>query len=261
MGGPTIADITPMIITFNEAPNIGRCLERLTWAKRILVIDSGSTDETLAIVARYPQAVVVTRPFDTFAGQCNFGLSKVETEWVLSLDADYILAPDARAQFESVTDQACAGFLAAFTYCIHGHPLRGTLYPPRVVLYRRALGTYRDEGHGHRLQIDGAIGRLSAKIEHDDRKSLSRWLASQQSYARREADYLLSAKTSELGRTDRIRRMAWPAPIFVFFYALVVKGCLFDGWPGWHYVLQRVSAEAIIALELIDRRLLRKTGS
>ena len=54
--------------------------------------------------------------------------------------------------------------------------------------------------------------------------------------------------------------MAWPAPIVVFFYVLVVKGCLFDGWPGWFYTLQRVLAECMIALELIDRRI-RRTPS
>ena len=67
-------------------------------------------------------------------------------------------------------------------------------------------------------------------------------------------------KASCLSASDRLRRMAWPAPIVVFFYVLVVKGCLLDGWPGWFYTLQRVLAECMIALELIDRRL-RRTPS
>jgi hypothetical protein len=49
--------------------------------------------------------------------------------------------------------------------------------------------------------------------------------------------------------------MAWPAPLAVFFYTLLIKGCVFDGWPGWYYVLQRAFAEILIALEIIDRRL------
>jgi hypothetical protein len=53
--------------------------------------------------------------------------------------------------------------------------------------------------------------------------------------------------------------MGWPAPIGVFFYTLLVKGCLLDGWAGWYYVLQRVIAEALIALELADRRLRRRS--
>jgi len=248
--------VTPMVITFNEAPNIARCLDRLTWAERILVIDSGSTDGTLDIVARYPQAEVVHRAFDDFAGQCNFGLAQISSPWVLSLDADYQLSPELVAEItalEAPTD--LVAYEAAFVYCIYGRGLRGTLYPPRRVLYRRDAGVYRNEGHGHRLSIEGAVGKLGAKIRHDDRKSLSRWLASQQGYARREADFLLSADKGALRRTDRVRLMGWPAPILVFAYTLFLKGCLLDGWPGWLYVLQRTLAEIMIALEIVDRRL------
>ena len=49
--------------------------------------------------------------------------------------------------------------------------------------------------------------------------------------------------------------MGWPAPIGVFLYTLFVKRCLFDGWPGWYYALQRTIAEMLIALEIADRRL------
>src|SRR5271165_4085026 len=83
-----------MILTFNEEANIGRTLDKLTWAQKILIIDSGSTDHTLEIVGRYPQTVVIQRDFDTAALQCNFGLSHVKSEWVLSLDADYVLSDE-----------------------------------------------------------------------------------------------------------------------------------------------------------------------
>ena len=61
--------ITPLILTYNEAPNIGRILRRLTWAKRIVVIDSYSTDETLEILRSFPQVEVYQREFDTAANQ------------------------------------------------------------------------------------------------------------------------------------------------------------------------------------------------
>ena len=57
-----IEDITPIIITYNEEANIARTLDRLIWARRILVIDSGSTDGTLDIIRSYPRAEVVHRP-------------------------------------------------------------------------------------------------------------------------------------------------------------------------------------------------------
>lgn len=249
------AQITPMVITFNEAPNIERCLSRLAWAQQILVIDSGSTDETLALVGKYRQANVVHRRFDSFAEQCNFGLSQVRTTWVLSLDADYELSEALVQEIANLDDQGFAGYRAAFVYRIHGHALRGSLYPPRSVLYRRENAVYRNEGHGHRVELTGKVGWLSAAIYHDDRKPLARWFGSQQKYASKEASHLLSSPADELGTADKLRLMGWPMPLIAFFYTLIWKGCLFDGWPGWLYVLQRVTAETMIALSIVDRRL------
>ena len=135
--------------------------------------------------------------------------------------------------------------------------MRGSLYPPRVVLYRKNKARYRDEGHGHRVTVDGELGLLRGVIYHDDRKPLARWLASQQRYAVEEARYLAQTPAQRLKRSDRIRRMAWPAPLGVILYTLFVKGCILDGWPGWFYALQRLVAEALIALEIIGTRLRR----
>jgi glycosyltransferase involved in cell wall biosynthesis len=88
--------ITALILTFNEAPNIERTLSRLKWAREIVVIDSFSTDETCDLVRKLPQARILQREFDSFAQQCNFGLQHIGTEWVLSLDADYLLCNRAR---------------------------------------------------------------------------------------------------------------------------------------------------------------------
>ncbi len=249
-------DVTPLVITYNEAPNIARTLERLRWARRIVLVDSGSTDETLTIARRYPQVDILHRPFDTFADQCNFGLTQIESEWVLSLDADYELSPALAAEIEALTPPAdVQGYRARFVYRIGGRPLRGTLYPPRVVLYRAKAGRYANEGHGHRLRISGRIEPLGGVIHHDDRKPLGRWLDSQRRYASAEAAHLLAAPAQELGVNDRIRLTGWLAPLLVLPYVLFAKGCLWDGRAGWFYALQRLLAEVVIALELVDRRL------
>ncbi len=252
-----VADqLTVMILTYNEEPNIARTLDAIKWAGQILIVDSGSTDATLDIVARYSQARVVTRKFDSFAEQCNFGLTEIRTAWVLSMDADYELTPAIAAEMRGlVPAREVSGYRAGFIYRMYGRPLRAALYPPRTVLYRPERARYRNEGHGHRVVIDGEVRHLRGSIYHDDRKPLTRWLASQQGYARREADYLLSATRAELKRTDRIRLMGWPTPILVFFYTLLWKRCILDGWPGWLYVLQRTLAEIMIAIEVVDRRL------
>jgi glycosyltransferase involved in cell wall biosynthesis len=254
--------ITPLIITYNEAPNIQRTLGKLQWAQRIVVVDSGSTDRTIDILRGYPQVEVIRHPFADAASQCNFGLAQVTSAWVLSLDADYELSDELANELGSLApSNGTAGYRTRFVYRVQGRPLRGTLYPPRIVLYRKNRASYRQEGHTQRVVVDGNVLPLQGVIYHDDRKSLTRWFISQRRYAREEAEYLLGSRTGTVRRTDRIRLMGWPAPIGVFFYALLVKGCLFDGWPGWYYVLQRVVAEAMIALEIIDRRLSRNRPS
>ena len=255
-----IEDITPLIVTYNEAENIARTLDRLTWARRIVVIDSGSTDETLEIVRSYPQAQLIYRQFDNFANQWNFGNEQVREGWVLSLDADYELSDELVSELRALRpDRGVFGYRARFVYRVLGHSLRASLYPPRIVLYRQDRSHYRNDGHTQRLVIAGEVLPLSGIIFHDDRKSLARWLTAQQRYACEEAEYLLHSNYKSLGRADRIRRAVWPAPLLVFFYTLMFKGCLLDGWPGWHYALQRLLAETLISIEIIDRRL-RQNG-
>jgi glycosyltransferase involved in cell wall biosynthesis len=250
--------ITPLILTYNELPNIERTLAKLAWAKRIIVIDSGSTDGTLEILRRHPQVSLFVHEFVDFAGQCNFGLAHIESRWVLSLDADYELSDELLDEMRTlVPSEAIAGYRAEFVYRIHGRLLRGTLYPPRTILYRRDRGFYRQEGHGHRVRVEGDVLSLRGVIFHDDRKPLSRWLAAQQRYAADEAAYLLNRAGragQKLARADRVRLMGWPAPIAVLLYVLFVKRCVLDGWPGWYYALQRLFAETLLALEIIDRR-------
>ncbi len=245
-----------MLITYNEEANLGRVLAKLGWARRILIVDSGSTDDTLRIAGEHPQVDIVQRPFDSFAEQCNFGLTQVSSEWVLSMDSDYELSDELIDEIHRLEDaRDVAGYLTSFVYRIYGRPLRASLYPPRVVLYRVQNSRYQNEGHGHRVALEGEIRPLRSVIYHDDRKPLSRWLQSQLQYAQKEAQHLLAAPEQELSRVDRLRKAGWPAPILAFLYVLVGKRALLDGWAGWLYALQRLLAEVLIALELADRRL------
>src|SRR5205085_680123 len=176
--------------------------------------------------------------------------------WVLSLDADYELSDGLIEELHDLSpSEVNSGYRVSFVYRIHGKGLRGTLYPPRIVLYRPERAVYYNDGHGHRVKVEGLVLPLKNVIYHDDRKPLSRWMASQQRYAKLEAEHLLRADRSSLRLVDRIRLLAWPAPLLVFCYTLLWKGCIRDGWAGWYYALQRTLAEICLALELIDRRL------
>ncbi|MEQ8381970.1 MAG: glycosyltransferase family 2 protein [Coleofasciculus sp. A1-SPW-01] len=245
--------ITPLILTFNEAHNIDRTLAKLTWARQIVVIDSYSTDETLDMVKSYPQTQVFQRQFDTHHNQWNYGLSQVTTEWVLSLDADYFLTDALIAELASLpTDSPIDGYFARFKYCVFGKPLRGTLLPPRQVLFRREKSIYLDDGHTQLLQIRGESGMLNSYIYHDDRKPLSRWLWAQDRYMLIENKKILETSPGELSLGDRIRRQKILAPFVILFYCLIFNQGILDGWYGWYYALQRTLAEILLSIRLIE---------
>jgi glycosyltransferase involved in cell wall biosynthesis len=245
--------ITVLILTWNEEPNIERTLRALKRFSRILIIDSESTDGTPARArAAHSRVTTLQRPFDTHATQWNFGLANVSTEWVLTLDADYEVSPELSSEVESLElIEAVSGYSAEFEYRIFGRPLRASVYPPRVVLFRRSRGQYFDDGHTQRLRLDGAVVPLTSLIYHDDRKPLGRWLKAQDQYAALEADHLQNA--AELNSQDRLRKAGWIAPVLMPIYLLFVRGLLLDGWAGWYYVCQRSIAEMLLSLHLLGR--------
>lgn len=245
--------ITPLILTYNEAPNIDRTLQHLTWAKTIIVIDSYSTDETLEILSCYPQVKIFQRKFDTHTQQWNFGLEQVTSQWVLSFDADYIITDELITEISALSvDSQVNGYAAKFKYCIFGKPLRGTILPPRQVLFRKDKAIYIDDGHTQLLQLTGESAMLSNYIHHDDRKSLTRWLWAQDRYMLIESKKLLETPASELSLGDRIRKQKILAPFIILLYCLILKGGIWDGWAGWYYAFQRMLAEIILSIRLIE---------
>jgi len=247
--------ITPLVLTYNEAPNIGRALRQLRWAREIVVVDSFSDDDTLAIVKSFPQARIVQHNFESHAAQWNFALAEptLATEWVLALDADYILTDEMILEMTELRPSAeTFGYRAQFAYCISGHRIRSGLYPPVTVLYRRRHARYLPDGHAHRLIIDGEVLNLKSPVLHDDRKPLGRWFHSQQKYMALEANKILGAEHSGGSASERIRRLRLAAPFAVLFYCLIWRGGIFDGWPGLFYAFQRMLAELILSLRLIE---------
>jgi glycosyltransferase involved in cell wall biosynthesis len=251
-------DITPLILTYNESPNIGRTLAALAWARDIVIVDSQSSDDTRAIAARHPSVRIFERAFTTHEEQWNFGLEQtgITTPWVLALDADFLLTDDVVGEISRLAPAPdVTGYRASFTYCIDGQPLRSAVYPPVTVLYRRGAARYRQDGHTQRVHVTGTVLPLTSPIRHDDRKGLSHWIASQVRYMRLEADKLTAASSHSLGLADRVRKLIVVAPPAVFLYCLFGRGGVLDGWRGLFYALQRATAELILSLSLVERYL------
>jgi len=255
---PALSDVTPFILAYNEEPNLERCLESVAWASQILVLDSGSTDGTAGIVARYPQARLVVRPFDCHSNQANFGLTQITSPWVLSLDSDYIVTPELRDEIATTLKSADAGvvYFAPFKFRVYGKLLRVCFMPPRGVLYARAGAIYDQDGHTQRLSLQGRrTALLRNPIIHDDRKPLPRWLESQRKYAVLEAEKLAATPEQELVLQDRLRRTGWVNVMVILPYALLWRGLIWDGLPGLLYAMERLFAELILALHVLHQRL------
>lgn len=247
--------ITPIILTFNESPNICRTLDELTWATDIVIVDSYSTDDTVELIMKYPQVRLFQRKFDSHANQWNYAINEtaVNSEWILALDADYVLSEAIVNELDALeSEPVINAYEAGFKYCILGKPLSGALYPPVIVLYRRDKAAYIQDGHTQRVQIEGDVGNLSGLIFHDDRKPLSSWLQAQDRYMELEAELLSKKKWHELEQPDKIRKLVVIAPVIVFFYCLLVKRGLFDGWAGLYYAFQRSLAEVILSFHIIQ---------
>ena len=152
--------ITPIILTYNEAPNIRRTLDALRWARRVVVVDSGSTDGTEEIAKSFSNVDWYVRNFDSFKAQCEYAIHNtgIETNYVLALDADMTVSGELVSEIESKFLLAnFDGGLLRFEFRLSDRPLAGSLYPAQVRLFRRDRVRVLQMGHGHTFDVDGPV--------------------------------------------------------------------------------------------------------
>ena len=259
-----LGHITPVLLTSNEEQNIERTLSRLAWAKDIVVVDSGSTDGTLSVLASRPNVRLFKRTFDSHGNQWRYAVeeTQIATDWILRLDADYQMSDALVAEIAALNPNApVSAYRISFDYAIFSHKLRSSLYPANTVLLRKGRFSIRDKGHTEVWDVNGPVATLNAVIIHDDWKATGQWLISQAHYMQREFDYFRMDK----GGLVRWLRLRPPLmPIAIFLYCLFGKGLLFNGRAGIFYALQRMVAEATLSLIVLEEKLrnqtLRSTG-
>lgn len=160
--------LSAIIITRNEAANIGACLDSVAFCDERIVVDSVSDDGTAAI-AREKGAQVVEHAFAGFGAQKNFALSLAQGEWVLSLDADERVSPALRAEIERAIASGVADGLEMprlSTFC--GRAMRHSGWYPDYVLrlFRRAKGRFSNDLVHEHVVCDGTVARLNEPLLH-----------------------------------------------------------------------------------------------
>lgn len=162
--------LSVIIITKNEAADIRACLESVAWADEIIVVDSGSTDDTVAICREMGAQVHVTPDWPGFGAQKNRALNHATRDWVLSLDADERVSPELRAEILHVISEP--GASAAYdvprlsSYC--GRFMRHSGWYPDYVtrLFRRGAARFSGDVVHERLLVEGEPGRLRGELLH-----------------------------------------------------------------------------------------------
>lgn len=256
-----LADIVPIILCRNEEANIGRAVDGLEWARRVIVLDSRSTDDTRRIAQARPNVEWHEREFDNHANQSNHALKLAgNCPWVLFMDADYVVTPALQAELSKLRPpDDVVGYYSRFRYRVRGRLLRGALYPPRLCLFRPSAGSYVQKGHTQMLKINGSLAQLAEPLIHDDRKPEATFWGRQSRYAQLEAGYLAGTRWSDLGASQKVRRLLFIAPWLVPVYALLFRGVAFDGIAGLRYAWERAIAETLIAKALLRVYLTRAT--
>ena len=261
-------DITVVILTYNEAPHIARAIASVREiAARIVVVDSGSTDDTVAL-AEAAGAELVTHPFVTQAQQFNWALANagINTAWTLRLDADEVIEPDladriARELPALPTD--VTGVTFARKHIWMGRRVRhGGRYPLVMLrLFRtgaaRAEERWMDE---HLVVIRGRIVHFAGGFADWNLSDLTHFTAKHNAYATREAIDVLGRKYALFARDEVLsarsasrqagakrwfkervynRLPLWVGPLGYFAWRAVFQLGLLDGRTGMTYhVLQ-----------------------
>ena len=268
--------ISVLLLTLNEAANLPACLEALAWADDVVVLDSFSQDETVAVAERLG-ARVYQRAFDDFAGQRNYALDQIpfQHEWVLHLDADEIVTPALQAEMAAAV---AAGRYDAWRVpskmMFMGRWLRYSgLYPSyQVRLGHRDRFRFKQVGHGQREDLaPERVGTLTEPYLHYSfSKGLSDWVEKHNRYASaeaREAVRLLATGGGTdwaglLAREPTRRRRALKAlsirlplrPLLRFLYMYLLRRGFLDGRAGLTYCRLLAIYEYLIVLKTRELR-------
>ncbi len=258
MNGNPLKQVTPVVLTFDEEANLRRNLDALQWAERIVIVDSGSTDDTEKIAKSYANVDWHTRPFDSFRAQWEHAIHRTDiaTEYVLALDADMEVSAKL---LEEIADRFLegnyGGGMMPIDYRYYGRSLAGSICPPQIRIFRRDAVKVTQLNHGHKFESSGSVYRFRNRLIHDDRKSLERWVESQLRYQKENEAEL---QNGHRGRArDYARRLGLMPPI-IGALAYLRAGGPFKGAAAARYAYERMTTESLLAVRLMDARLRKK---
>lgn len=220
--------LSVVIITLNAGSCLAACLQSVRWSDEIVIVDAGSTDDTLAIAVQFG-ARVITEPWRGFGRQKQFAVELARHDWVLCVDADERVSDELAASVERVlTEPSSCGYRMARCNRFLGRWLRhGEGYPDwNLRLFDRRRGRWADVPVHEHVVVDGEVGTLKGDLLHESQESLASYLDKQNRYTSLQAQRLF-----EQGVQSSVFRLVMsPWLRFIKFY--VLRGGFRDGVAG-----------------------------
>ena len=212
------------IVAWNEEERLRACLESVTWADEIIVVDAESTDKTVALAREFTDRVWV-RPWPGFAAQKNFALEQATGDWVLALDADERVTPELRARVARVlaADGPADGYSVPRRWVRHGG-----LYPDyQLRLFRRRAGRFLADAVHESVRVEGKVETLGEALLHHSYRSLEDFVQRSNRYSTLAAgEWIRQGKRA--GLADLIFR-----PLGRFLSMYIIRRGFLDGWRGF----------------------------
>lgn len=221
--------ISATIVTLNEEANIARAIASLKCADEILVVDSGSTDQTIAI-AEQLGAKVIEQPWRGYAGQKNFAARKAAHDWILSLDADEELTSALAEEILALksSEPTVAGYTMPRLARYLGRWIRhGGWYPDRKIrLYHRQRAAWAGDYVHESVQTTERVGELRNDLLHYTCDSLTQHLRTLDRYTFLAAQELLAN-----GKISPVSRLVFD-PAWTFLRTYIIRRGFLDGPQG-----------------------------
>ena len=224
--------VSAVVIACNEERSLPRALASLDWADEIVVVDSGSTDGTVA-AAEAAGARVCRRDWTGFVDQKNHALDQAASPWVFSLDAEEesspeLLAERGRWRARPESGREPAGYRLPRLAWFMGRWIRHSDWYPdhQLRLFRKTAGRWTPRRVHESVRVEGAVGTFAAPIRHYPYDDLGDYLRKMDAYSR-----LAARDLWEQGRRASAARVLG-APLAAFVKSYVLKRGFLDGGPG-----------------------------
>ncbi len=222
-------DVSVVIITKNEADNIRGALESVQWANDIVVVDSGSTDDTLQIARQFTDRVL-SHDWEGYGAQKNYATSLAVHDWVLSLDADERLSTALTDEIRALVarEPATRGYRIPRVTRYLGRWIRTTDWYPdsQLRLYDRRVSRWSERPVHESVTVDGPVGRLRHEIEHRAYRNVAHHLETIDRYTTLDAE-----RMHQTGRRASTVDLVLHPPL-AFLRNYVARGGIRDGTVG-----------------------------